>query len=110
MLLFQGWEKFLSDEPTEFHNLPVSWEVSPGPPSWLRGSYIKNGPSQKQFGTEERWYSQYMDSWGKLHKLTFSESGDLLYSGRMIETNNYNRCVEADKIMPSVTAGNNINY
>jgi len=28
----------------------------------------------------------------------------------MIETNNYNRCVEADKIMPSVTAGNNINY
>ena len=103
MLVFQGWEKFLSDEPTEFHNLPVSWEVSPGPPSWLRGSYIKNGPSQKQFGTEERWYSQYMDSWGKLHKLTFSESGDLLYSGRMIETNNYKKCAEAQRLVPTIT-------
>merc|ERR1711936_608575 len=99
----KGWEKYFADEPSMFHNVPLSWEHNASLPSWLRGSYIKNGPSQKQFGTEERWYSQWMDSWGKLNKITFTESGEVLYSGRMIETRNYNRCVEADRIVPSVT-------
>ena len=86
-----------------FHNVPLAWEQKASLPSWLRGSYIKNGPSRKQFGTEERWYSQWMDSWGKLNKITFTEAGEVLYSGRMIETRNYNRCVEADRIVPSIT-------
>ena len=86
-----------------FQNVPLAWEHNASLPSWLRGSYIKNGPSQKQFGTEERWYSQWMDSWGKLNKITFTEAGEVLYSGRMIETRNYNRCVEADRIVPSIT-------
>ena len=87
-----------------FHNVPLAWEQKASLPSWLRGSYIKNGPSRKQFGTEERWYSQWMDSWGKLNKITFTEAGEVLYSGRMIETTNYKRCADHDKIMPSVTA------
>ena len=99
----QGWEKFLDDEPSTFTDLPLTWEQDAALPSWLVGSYIKNGPSQKRFGSEERWYSQYMDSWGKLNKVTFTESGEVLYSGRMIETRNYNRCVEADKLVPSIT-------
>ena len=86
-----------------FHNVPLAWEQKASLPSWLRGSYIKNGPSRKQFGTEERWYSQWMDSWGKLNKITFTGTGEVLYSGRMIETRNYNRCVEADRIVPSIT-------
>ena len=98
-----GWEKFLSDEPTEFHNLPLTWEQDTPLPSWLVGSYIKNGPSQKRFGTEERWYSQYMDSWGKLNKITFTESGEVLYSGRMLETDNYKKCRDAQKLVPTIT-------
>ena len=98
-----GWEKFLSDEPTEFHNLPLTWEQKAPLPSWLVGSYIKNGPSQKRFGTEERWYSQYMDSWGKLNKITFTESGEVLYSGRMVETDNYKKCRDAEKLVPTIT-------
>jgi len=101
-----GWEKFLEDEPTEFHNLPLTWEVeSTGVPSWMKGSYVKNGPAQHRFGTEERWYSNYMDSWGKLTKITFTENGEVLYSGRMIETVGYNRCVENQKLMPTITVG-----
>ena len=73
-------------------------------PSWLVGSYIKTGPSQKQFGEEDRYYSNLADSWGKLNKITFTETGEVLYTGRMIETTNYQRCVDHDKIMPSVTA------
>ena len=98
-----GWEKFLSDEPTEFHNLPLTWEEEAPLPNWLVGSYVKNGPSQKRFGTEERWYSQYMDSWGKLNKITFTESGEVLYSGRMVETDNYKKCRDAERLVPTIT-------
>ena len=44
-----------------------------------------------------------MDSWGKLNKITFTATGEVLFSGRMIETANYNRCVEAEKLVPSIT-------
>ena len=103
MSLLQGWEKYFADEISTFHNLPRSWEQNATLPSWLVGSYIKNGPSQKQFGEEERWYSQWMDSWGKLNKITFTQSGEVLYSGRMIETGNYKKCAEAERLVPTIT-------
>ena len=95
----------MEDEPTEFHDLPLSWERSEGFPSWIKGSYVKNGPAQHRFGAEERWYANYMDSWGKLTKITFKEDGSVLYSGRMIETDNYLKCAEAQRLVPTITAG-----
>ena len=85
--------------------MPLTWERDTPVPDCLRGSYIKNGPSQKRFGTEERWYSQYMDSWAKLNKITFTggPGGEVLFSGRMIESDNYVRCAEAGTIQPSIT-------
>ena len=65
---------------------------------------MKNGPSQRQFNGENRRYSQYMDSWGKLNKFTFTgQGGPVLYSGRMIETTNYNLSAKAGKMVPSIT-------
>jgi len=101
-----GWDKFLEDEPTEFHNLPLRWEIEDSEvPSWIKGSYVKNGPAQHRFGSEERWYSHYMDSWGKLNKITFTDDGQVLYSGRMIESETYKKCVEKQKLSPSITVG-----
>ena len=94
----QGWESFFEDEPTHVHNIPLTWERQAELPSWLRGSYIKNGPAQKSFGTEDRYYSNLADSWGKLNKVTFTETGEVFFTGRMIETVNYNRCAEHDKV------------
>ena len=34
-----------------------------------------------------------------------TENGEVLYSGRMIETVGYNRCVENQKLMPTITVG-----
>jgi len=98
-----GWAKFLEDEPTEFHNLPLTWEAG-GVPAWIKGSYVKNGPAQHKFGAGERWYANYMDSWGKLIKITFKEDGSVLYSGRMIETENYLKCAEEERLVPTITA------
>ena len=43
-----------------------------------------------------------MDSWGKLHKFTF-DGANVSFSGRMIETGNYNKSVEKGKMVPTVT-------
>ena len=98
-----GWSSFLADEPTEFHNLPLTWETDAPIPDYVVGSYIKNGPSQKNFGSENRWYNSYMDSWAKLNKITFSPEGEVYFSGRMIESRNFVRCRDANKIEPSIT-------
>ena len=81
----------------------MTWEGGIPIPEWLRGSYVKNGPSKKQFGSENRWYSHYFDSWAKLNKITFTEAGDVHFSGRMVETHNYKRCADAGKLKPSIT-------
>merc|ERR1719277_1830946 len=102
-MVCQQLAKFLEDEPTEFHNLPLTWEAG-GVPAWIKGSYVKNGPAQHKFGAGERWYANYMDSWGKLIKITFKEDGSVLYSGRMIETENYLKCAEEERLVPTITA------
>ena len=100
-----GWSSFLADEPTEFHNLALTWETDTPIPDYVVGSYIKNGPSQKSFGSENRWYNSYLDSWAKLNKITFSPEGEVHFSGRMIESRNFVRCRDANKIKPSITMG-----
>merc|ERR1711971_715872 len=70
----QGWVDYLDDEPSSFENLRLVWERDAGSfPTWLNGSYVKNGPARRGFG-DGRTYSSYMDSWGKLHKFTFKDS------------------------------------
>jgi carotenoid cleavage dioxygenase-like enzyme len=97
----QGWAAFLYDEISSYSDLSLVWERETGIPSWLQGSYIKNGPGRKQFG-DDRYYSSYLDSWGKLHKFTFND-GQATFSGRMIETTNYNRSVKAGKMTPTIS-------
>jgi len=98
----QGWVDYLDDEPSSFENLRLVWERDSGSfPTWLNGSYVKNGPARRGFG-DGRTYSSYMDSWGKLHKFTFKE-GEVSFSGRMLETANYNKSVTAGKMVPTIT-------
>ena len=43
-----GWLKQFDDNPTEFHDIPLEWENGrrTNIPSWLYGTYIRNGPAQ----------------------------------------------------------------
>merc|ERR1719378_787513 len=98
----QGWVDYLDDESSSFTNLKLVWERDSAKlPTWLNGSYVKNGPARRSFGDGRR-YSSYMDSWGKLHKFTFTE-GEVSFSGRMLETTNYNKSVAAGKMVPTIT-------
>ena len=43
-----GWLKYFEENPTEFHDLPLTWEggSSTAIPSWISGVYVRNGPAQ----------------------------------------------------------------
>jgi len=97
----KGWAAFLDDEISEFHDLPLTWALNTTVPAWLKGSLVKNGPARKQF-EDERQYSNYLDSWGKLHKFTFNGES-VTFSGRMVETEVYNKSVKNGDMVPSIT-------
>ena len=60
----KGWANYLSDESTEYHNILLTWELGAELPSWLKGSYIKNGPAHRKFG-RGREYTSYLDRYTK---------------------------------------------
>jgi hypothetical protein len=43
-----GWKSYFVENPTEFHDIPLSWESGnqTSVPSWLSGVYVRNGPAQ----------------------------------------------------------------
>ena len=43
-----GWKSYLDENPTEFHDLPLTWENGDQTqvPSWLSGVFVRNGPAQ----------------------------------------------------------------
>ena len=43
-----GWKRVFDDNPTEFHNLPLTWEFGDytNVPDWLSGIFVRNGPAQ----------------------------------------------------------------
>ena len=43
-----GWKSYFVENPTEFHNIPLTWESGnqSSVPSWLSGVYVRNGPAQ----------------------------------------------------------------
>ena len=42
-----GWKGYLRENTEEFHDLPLTWEEDiTSIPSWLSGTYIRNGPAQ----------------------------------------------------------------
>ena len=42
-----GWKGYLKENTEEFHDLPLTWEEDiTSIPTWLSGTYIRNGPAQ----------------------------------------------------------------
>ena len=46
-LTMKGWANYLDDETSSFENVLLTWERDSGLPSWLDGSYVKNGPARR---------------------------------------------------------------
>ena len=43
-----GWKEFFTENPTEFHDLPLNWEKgnNTSVPDWMTGVFVRNGPAQ----------------------------------------------------------------
>ena len=55
-----GWKRVFDDNPTEFHNIPLTWEFGDytNVPDWLSGIFVRNGPAQVLYNT----YVKKLDS------------------------------------------------
>jgi len=97
-----GWKKYFVENPTEFHDLPLTWEDTTVVPGWLSGTYVRNGPAQLSFGSERRILTSWLDGFAKLHSFKFSGS-EVLFSGKMLESPNYLASVAAGELQPMTT-------
>ena len=94
-----GWQKYFEENPTEFHDLPLTWEDATVVPGWLSGTYVRNGPAQISFGSDRRILTSWLDGFAKLHSFKFSGS-EVLFSGKMLESPNYLASVASGELQP----------
>merc|ERR1712215_98631 len=99
----KGWSRLFEDEISEFHNEDLTWEAGGGGvPGWLQGRYIKNGPARLNFPNQTRFYTNWMDGWGKLHSFTFN-GPQVTFSGKLLEPPLYQAALAAGDLVPSTT-------
>ena len=66
-----GWKGYLRENTEEFHDLPLTWEEDIASiPSWLSGTYIRNGPAQVEYtltvSSSVRTYNTRRDGYFRL--------------------------------------------
>jgi len=98
----QGWQKYFTENIEEFHDLPLAWQQGSQVPSWLYGTYIRNGAARISFGSSRRVSNSWLDGWAKLHSFKF-DGDSVLFSGKMLEPPNYLESVEAGELVPQTT-------
>ena len=97
-----GWETFLKEDPTEFHDIPLVWEEEAKVPDWLSGTYVRNGPAQLSFASSKRVLTSWLDGFAKLHSFKMSGS-EILFSGAMLQSPNYVASMKAGELVPMIT-------
>ena len=80
-----------NQEPVERINLPAN----NGIPSWLNGSFIRNGPGMFYIG--ENRLNHWFDGLGMLHKFDF-KNGEVWYQSKFIECNASEQALNGDRL------------
>ena len=76
-----GWSALFRDEVSAWQDRPLDWQAGAAP-SWLQGSYVKNGPARLEVGPNQtRHYTNWMDGWGKLHSFAFRHGSPIFLRG-----------------------------
>lgn len=97
-----GWKSYIKENPTEFQDLPLTWDLETPIPDWLSGTYIRNGPAQISFESSHRHLASWLEGFAKLHSFKISGS-KVLYSGKMLESPNYVASREKGEMVPMMT-------
>ena len=97
-----GWKAFFTENIDEWHDLPLKWENETPIPSWVTGTFVRNGPARIKFDSHRREFSTWIDGWAKLHSFKFNGSR-VLFSGKMLETPLYLASVKKGELVPQMT-------
>merc|ERR1712080_222135 len=97
-----GWKAFFTENIDEFHDIPLKWEEETPIPSYVTGTFVRNGAARISFGSKRRILASWLEGWAKIHSFKFNGSR-VLFSGKMLETPLYKENVENGELTPQMT-------
>uniref|UniRef100_A0A8C9W6A2 Carotenoid-cleaving dioxygenase, mitochondrial n=1 Tax=Scleropages formosus TaxID=113540 RepID=A0A8C9W6A2_SCLFO len=77
---------------------PIATEVHGCIPSWIEGSFLRNGPGKFEFGSHN--YDHWFDGMALLHQFKIS-SGQVSYKSRFLRSDSYRANSEHNRIVVS---------
>uniref|UniRef100_A0A8C5CYK9 Beta-carotene 15, 15-dioxygenase 2, like n=2 Tax=Gadus morhua TaxID=8049 RepID=A0A8C5CYK9_GADMO len=77
---------------------PVSTHIKGTIPSWINGSFLRNGPGKFEFGKDK--YSHWFDGMAMMHRF-YVKDGDVTYNSSFLRSDSYTKNSEKDRIVVS---------
>ncbi|MFT7818525.1 beta,beta-carotene 9',10'-oxygenase-like isoform X2 [Arapaima gigas] len=77
---------------------PIATEVRGCIPSWIEGSFLRNGPGKFEFGNHK--YNHWFDGMALLHQFRI-QNGQVSYRSRFLRSDSYRANSEHDRIVVS---------
>ncbi|KAE8592642.1 hypothetical protein XENTR_v10018831 [Xenopus tropicalis] len=65
---------------------PIPTQIIGTVPSWIKGSFLRNGPGKFEFGEDK--FNHWFDGMALMHKFTI-ENGNVTYMSRFLESDSY---------------------
>uniref|UniRef100_A0A3Q3E5N9 Beta-carotene 15, 15-dioxygenase 2, like n=1 Tax=Hippocampus comes TaxID=109280 RepID=A0A3Q3E5N9_HIPCM len=77
---------------------PIPTTIKGTVPTWINGSFLRNGPGKFEFGQDR--YTHWFDGMAMMHRFHISE-GNVTYSSRFLRSDSYTRNSEMNRIVVS---------
>uniref|UniRef100_A0A671Y0B8 Beta-carotene 15, 15-dioxygenase 2, like n=1 Tax=Sparus aurata TaxID=8175 RepID=A0A671Y0B8_SPAAU len=77
---------------------PIPTTITGRIPSWVNGSFLRNGPGKFEFGKDR--YTHWFDGMAMMHRFHISD-GDVTYSSRFLRSDSYIHNSEKNRIVVS---------
>ncbi|XP_047447574.1 beta-carotene 15, 15-dioxygenase 2, like [Mugil cephalus] len=77
---------------------PIPTTIKGTIPTWINGSFLRNGPGKFEFGNDR--YVHWFDGMALMHRFHISE-GNVTYSSRFLRSNSYVQNSEKNRIVVS---------
>merc|ERR550519_924834 len=74
---------------------PISTHITGHIPSWVNGSFLRNGPAKFEFGDDK--YTHWFDGMAMMHRFQLC-NGEVTYSSRFLRSDSYVINSEANRI------------
>lgn len=77
---------------------PIGTKIRGNIPSWINGTFLRNGPGKFEFG--EHRYTHWFDGMAMMHRFNIKD-GEVTYSSRFLHSDSYVKNSERNRIVVS---------